>query len=308
MADLHIQLAPSHPVGLLLKNPVITASGTFGYGLEYGDLLDINKLGAIVCKGTTLQPREGNPQPRLIEVTGGLLNSIGLQNIGIEALIRDKVPLWAKTEVPFIVNIAGDTVEEYRQIALKLNGLPGISGIEINISCPNVSCGGMEFGTNPQSAAEVTSAVRSASSVPVLVKLSPNVTDIKRIAQAVADAGADAITVINTLRGMAINLKARKPALGNTIGGLSGPAIKPIALYMVYKVAKAVRVPVIGCGGITSTEDALEFLMAGASAVQIGTANLPNPRAAMEIIDGLNNFFEQKNIKGVHEIIGIAAN
>jgi dihydroorotate dehydrogenase (NAD+) catalytic subunit len=284
----------------------MTASGTFGYGVEYSELVDIQRLGAIVCKGTTLKPRDGNAQPRLWETASGLLNSIGLQNIGVEAVVKEKAPVWAQWNVPVIVNIAGESIDEYIEVASKLNGVAGIGGIEVNISCPNVSSGGMEFGTNPKIAAQVTSAVKAATSLPVLVKLSPNVVDIVEIALAVTEAGADALTVINTLRGMMIDIKGKKPSLGNVIGGLSGPAIKPIALYMVYKVAGAVKVPVVGCGGIRCAEDALEFLFAGASAVQVGTANLNNPQAAVEVLDGIERYMQENGIKKLDDIIGIA--
>ena len=306
MIDLSIQLAPSHPKGLLLANPVMTASGTFGYGIEYSEIVNIQRLGAIVCKGTTLNPREGNPQPRLVETASGILNSVGLENIGVEAVVREKAPVWDKWQVPVIVNIAGETIDEYKEVALKLEDVPGVSGIEVNISCPNVASGGMEFGTNPKSAAEVTRAVKSVSSLPIIIKLSPNVTDIGEIASAVCEAGADAITLINTLRGMAIDINRYQPSLGNTIGGLSGPAIKPIALYMVYKVAGIVNVPIIGCGSIHCADDALEFLMAGASAVQVGTANLTSPQAALDILDGLEQFVKKENIKELKAIVGKA--
>lgn len=291
---------------LRLDNPIIAASGTFGYGDECNDLIDIQRLGAIICKGTTLLPREGNPQPRIIEVCGGILNSIGLQNIGVEAVIREKAPMWAKWKVPVIVNIAGDSVNEYRKVAEMLNGVPGIKGLEINISCPNVKKGGMQFGTDPVMAAEVTQAVRSASGLPLIVKLSPNVTDIVKIALAVEAAGADAISLINTLSGMAIDIRTGKPRLGAITGGLSGPAIKPVALLMVYRVASEVTVPIIGCGGIMSCEDVLEFILAGATAVQVGTANLVNPRSMLEIIDDLRSYMEAEGIKDLAELRGKA--
>ena len=306
MIDLSVKLAPKHPDGLVLANPVMTASGTFGYGDEYSQFVDIQKLGAIVCKGTTLKPRDGNPQPRLIETASGLLNSIGLQNIGVEALVKEKSPVWAKWKVPVIVNIAGETIDEYARVAGIIDGVAGVGGIEINISCPNVDSGGIEFGVNPKSAAKVTSAVKAASSLPIIVKLSPNVTDIVAMATAVADAGADAITLINTLRGMMVDINGKRPSLGNIIGGLSGPAIKPVALYMVYKVAGVVKVPVIGCGGIRNSEDALEFIMAGATAVQVGTANFSNPRAALDVLDGVEQYLKMKKIQTVNEIVGIA--
>jgi dihydroorotate dehydrogenase (NAD+) catalytic subunit len=306
MADISVQLAPNNRRGLLLANPVMTASGTFGYGMETGETDAIQKLGAVVCKGTTLHPRDGNPQPRLAETASGLLNSIGLQNIGVEALVKEKAPVWAEWEVPVIVNIAGETIKEYGDIARRLDGVKGISGIEINISCPNVSAGGMEFGTEAEPALKVTSTVRAATKLPVFVKLSPNVTDMIPVARAVVDSGADALTVMNTIRGMAINMNTGKPFLGNTVGGLSGPAVKPVALYWVYKVSEAVSVPIIGCGGITSGSDALEFLMAGASAVQVGTANFTNPNAALEVLDQFEAILKSRRITRLADIIGIA--
>lgn len=284
----------------------MTAAGTFGYGTEYSHAFDIQKLGAIVCKGTTLEPREGNPQPRLAETASGLLNSIGLQNIGVKALIKEKAPLWASWRVPVIVNIAGKTVDDYAQLANRLDGVAGISGIEINISCPNVKAGGVEFGANPESAARVTAAVKAATSLPLLVKLTPNTDDITGIAVAVAEAGADAISLINTLKGMFIDITERRPLLGNKTGGLSGPAIKPIALAMVYEVAGAVELPVIGCGGITTGSDAIEFIMAGASAIQVGTANFANPRAPLEVLEGIEQFMKKEGISNLTELIGAA--
>ncbi len=305
MPNLRIQLAPHHPKGLILDNPVMTAAGTFGYGTEYSELVDIQRLGAIVCKGITLMPRKGNPQPRIVETTCGLLNSVGLENIGVDALIEDKAPIWAGWRVPVIVNVAGETFDEYIQVVTKLEGVPGVSGIELNISCPNISAGGMELGVNPELAAELTSAVKTATSLPLMVKLSPNVTDIREIALAVEGAGADAISLINTVRGMAIDINERRPCLGNIIGGLSGPAIKPIALYMVHEAAKDVRIPVIGCGGISCAEDALEFIMAGASAVQIGTANLTNPGVSLAVLQGIKDFMKQEGIEDLTRLVGI---
>ena len=304
--DLKVQLAPKNKKGLLLKNPVMTASGTFGYGTEYSQLFDIQRLGAIICKGTTLKPREGNPQPRLVETASGVINSIGLQNIGVKALIKEKAPVWAKWNVPVIVNIAGDTVEEYGKLAKELDGVDGISGIEVNISCPNVKAGGAAFGADANTAAAVTKAVRAATSLPVIVKLTPNAGDIVGVARAVADAGADAISLINSVKGMAIDIKTRRPTIGNVTGGLSGPAIKPIALALVYEVAGAIKVPVIGCGGIATAQDALEFIMAGASAVQVGSATYSNPRASLDVLDGIKAFMEKEGIKALGEIIGAA--
>jgi dihydroorotate dehydrogenase (NAD+) catalytic subunit len=306
MVDLSVQLAPSHQRGLLLANPVMTASGTFGYGIEHSELVDIQKLGAIVCKGTTLKPREGNPQPRLVETACGILNSVGLENVGVEALIKEKAPIWAKWHVPVIVNIAGETVDEYAEVAAKLAGVAGVSGIEVNISCPNIERGGIEFGTNSKAAAEVTAAVRAASSLPVIVKLSPNVTDIVEIAVMVGEAGADAITLINTLRGMIIDIDECRPSIGNITGGLSGSAIKPLALYMVHRVAEVINIPIIGCGGISCADDALEFLMAGASAVQVGTVNLTSPQASIYVLDGIREFMEERKFKNMKAIVGKA--
>ena len=284
----------------------MTAAGTFGYGTEYSHLFDIQKLGAIICKGTMLEPRDGNPQPRLAETACGLLNSIGLQNIGVKALIREKAPVWAGWRVPVIVNIAGETVDDYAQLAHQLDGVAGISALEVNISCPNIKAGGAEFGANPESAAKVTAAVRATTSLPVMVKLTPNTGEIVRIAMAVAEAGADAISLINTVRGMAIDVKTCRPLLGNKTGGLSGPAIKPIALAMVYEVAAAVDSPIIGCGGITTGKDAIEFIMAGASAVQVGTASFANPRAPLDVLEGIEEFMRKEGIADIKEIIGAA--
>jgi len=306
LLDTSVQLAPHHLEGLALANPVMTASGTFGYGVEYSELVDIQELGAIVCKGITLEPGSGNPQPRLIEMKYGLLNSVGLENIGVDALIKDKAPMWAGWQVPVIVNIAGETIDEYVQLAAKLEGVVGVSGIELNISCPNVSTGGMEFGLTPEAAAQVTSAVKAVTTLPLIVKLTPNVTDIREIAVAVEEAKADAVCLINTIKAMAIDINERKPRLGNITGALSGPAIKPIALYMVYEVAKVVSIPVIGCGGIASGEDALEFIMAGASAVQVGTANLTNPRASLDVLQGIERFMKENKITNLVDIIGTA--
>ena len=303
---LSVELAPRHPRGLLLANPVMTASGTFGYGTEYSHLFDIQRLGAIVSKGTTLKPREGNPQPRIAETACGVLNAIGLQNIGAEALIEEKAPVWAGWQVPVIVNIAGDTIDEYARLAGRLDGVAGISALEVNIGCPNIKVGGAEFGASPESAARVTTAVKAATSLPVLVKLTPNTQDITKVAIAVARAGADAISLINTIKGMAIDTTRRRPLLGNISGGLSGSAVKPVALYMVYQVAGAVDVPVVGCGGIATAGDALEFLMAGASAVQVGTASLSNPQAPLEILEGIERFMAKEGIADITELIGRA--
>jgi dihydroorotate dehydrogenase (NAD+) catalytic subunit len=284
----------------------MTASGTFGYGIEYEDLFDIQRLGAITCKGTTLESREGNPQPRIAETASGVLNSIGLQNTGVNALIAEKAPVWERWRVPVIVNVAGETVDDYARVAERLDSVAGISGLEVNISCPNISAGGAEFGATPDVAATVTATVKKATSLPIIVKLTPNTGDIVAVAMAVVDAGADSISLINTLKGMAIDIRTRRPILGNVYGGLSGPAIKPVALHMVYQVAGAVNVPVIGCGGITTADDAIEFIMAGASAVQVGTANLTSPRAALDVLEGIERFMEDEGIGDIAELIGVA--
>jgi dihydroorotate dehydrogenase (NAD+) catalytic subunit len=304
--NLSVQLAPRHPKGLVLPNPVMMASGIAGYGLEYAEIADIQKLGAIVCKGTTLMPRKGNAQPRLVETEGGVLNSVGLENIGIDALIEEKAPVWANWRVPVIVNVAGETIDEYVGVSRRLEGVPGVSGIELNISCPNISAGGMEFGVDSKLAAQVTSAVKAVTSLPVIVKLSPNVTDIREIASAVEEAGADAISLINTLKGMAIDINRRKPCLGNIVGGVSGPVIKPVALYMVFEAAKVVHIPVIGCGGIACAEDALEFIMAGATAVQIGTACLTSPDICLTILEGIEHFMLDKGVENITDLVGAA--
>lgn len=304
--DLSVQIAPKSRSGLLLKNPIITASGTFGYGLDYSRLWDVNTLGAMVCKGTTLDARNGHAQPRLAETPSGLLNAIGLQNIGVDSLIKEMAPRWKNWKVPVLVNIAGERIEDYASLAAKLEGVAGVSGIEVNISCPNVKEGGMEFGTNSRSAAEVTRAVKSNTSLPVIVKLTPNVTDIVDIGLAVEEAGADAITAINTLRGISIDIKKRRPLISNIWGGLSGPAIKPVALYCVYQLAKRLKIPITGCGGIASAEDCLEFILAGATAVEIGTAMFLNPRAPLDILEGLENYLKQEGIRSLEEIRGLA--
>jgi dihydroorotate dehydrogenase (NAD+) catalytic subunit len=304
--NLSVQLAPKNKKGLLLVNPVMTASGTFGYGTEYGHLFDIQKLGAIVCKGTTLEPRDGNPQPRIVETAGGMLNSIGLQNIGVDALVKERAPIWAKWKVPVIVNVAGRTIDDYAQVASKLDGVAGVSGIEVNISCPNVKAGGSEFGADPVAAAKVTAAVRKATSLPIIIKLTPDTAEIVSVAKAVAEAGADALCLINTLKGMAVDMKTRKPLLGNGCGGLSGPAIKPVALYLVYTVSKSIEIPIVGCGGIVTGNDAIEFIIAGATAVQVGTVGFMNPRASMDVLEGIQSFLQKEKIKDIHELIGVA--
>jgi dihydroorotate dehydrogenase (NAD+) catalytic subunit len=304
--NLAVQLAPENKKGLKLENPVMTASGTFGYGMEYEHLFDIQKLGAIVCKGTMLEPRDGNPQPRIAETPNGMLNSIGLQGIGVEALIKEKTPVWAGWKVPVIVNIAGGTIDEYAAVAAKLDKVPGVAGLEINISCPNVRAGGAEFGADPESAAKVTGAVRKATSLPIIVKLTPNTAEIVHIAEDVAAAGADGLCLINTVKGMAINIRTHKPMLGNDYGGLSGPAIKPVAVYMIYQVYKSVRIPIVGCGGVTNADDAIEFFMAGATAIEVGTASFANPRAPMDILEGIEAFCTKEKIQDLRELTGAA--
>jgi len=290
--------------GLHLKNPVMTASGTFGYGEEYAPYIDINRLGAIIVKGLSLKPRPGNPPPRIMETPCGMLNSIGLQNPGIEVFIKDKLPYLKQFNVAVVVNIFGETVQEYKRLAEILNDTDGIHALEVNISCPNVKKGGLSFGADPHSAYEITRAVKSVTDLPVIVKLTPNVTDIAEIAESVQDGGADAISLINTLKGMSVDVETGKPHLERIIGGLSGPAIKPIALQMVWQVVQRVSIPVVGVGGIMSASDALEFLIVGAMAVQIGTANFINPGVTMEIIDGIEAYMARRRIRDIHEIIG----
>ena len=306
--NLSVQLAPKNKKGLLLANPVMTASGTFGWGTEYEHLFDIQRLGAIVVKGTTLSPREGNPQPRLAETPCGVLNSIGLQNIGVEAVIKEKAPLWAGWRVPVVVNIVGETASEYAQLAARLDGVAGIGGLEVNIGCPNIEAGGAEFGAHPEPAAKVTAAVKAATSLPIVVKLTPNTADIAAVAEAVAKAGADAISLINTLKGMAIDTAKRRPLLGSVYGGLSGPAIKPIAVCLVNKVyndvAKGSGIPILGMGGIRTASDALEFIIAGASAVAIGTANFIEPSCAARIVEGIKKYCVRHNIANIRELTG----
>ncbi len=289
---------------LALDNPVMTASGTFGYAREFERLMNLHRLGAIIVKGISLHPRAGNPPPRIVETACGMLNAIGLQNVGVDRFLTEKMGYLGNLNVPIIVNILGDSVDEYRQITERLCHSSAVAAIEVNISCPNVKKGGVAFGTDPAMAAAVTRAVKEVSPVPVIVKLSPNVSDIAVIARAVEDGGADAVSLINTLIGMAINLKTRRPELANVIGGLSGPAIKPVALRMVYQVAQAVEIPVIGIGGIESATDALEFMLAGATAVQVGTANFINPRASEEVVEGITEYVLQENLHSVRDLIG----
>ncbi len=289
---------------LELRNPVLTASGTFGYGTEYADFIDVSRLGAIIVKGTTLAPREGNPYPRMAETASGMLNAVGLQNKGVGYFISNIYPTVKELGCPAIVNVSGSTIDNYVAAAEIINNLDDIPAIELNISCPNVKQGGMAFGVKPESASEVISAVRKVYNKTLIVKLSPNVTDITEIAKAAQDAGADAVSLINTLLGMAIDAESRRPLLSTITGGLSGPAVKPIALRMVWQTSKAVTIPIIGIGGISNASDAIEFLLAGASAVEIGTANFIDPSISVRIIDGINEYLDRHNIDSVSDIIG----
>ena len=297
--DLEVTLGP-----LTFKNPVLAASGTFGYGEEFSSLWDINLLGGFVVKGLSLKPKTGNPPPRIVETPCGMLNAIGLANIGLETFLKEKVPWLQKLDTAVIVNIYGHSVDEYGAVASGLKGVKGIAALEVNVSCPNVECGGMAFGTDPHMTARVTEKVLKNSDKPVIVKLSPNVTDIKALAGAAESAGAEAISLINTLTGMVVDPETRMPKLANISGGLSGPAIRPIALHMVFQVVQSVHIPVIGMGGIMDYRDALEFLITGASAVQVGTANFVNPRAILDIIEGLKKFCEHQGVARIGQIMG----
>lgn len=297
--DLSVQLGP-----LRLKNPVMAASGTFGYGEEYADFAAPERLGALVVKGISLDPRAGNPPPRLVETPAGMINAIGLENVGLASFLETKLPYLRARGATVIVNIFGNILEEYGELAARLDAVPGIAAIEINISCPNVKQGGMVFGTDPVMAGRVVQAVRSATSLPVITKLTPNVTRIGDIARAVVDAGSDIVSCINTVAAMAVDVFTRRPKLANIVGGLSGPAVKPIALRCVYEVTRAVSCPVIGLGGIASARDALEFLLIGARAVQVGTANFANPRACLDILDGMERFLEVERLGSIEDYIG----
>ncbi|HEY8172674.1 MAG TPA: dihydroorotate dehydrogenase [Dehalococcoidia bacterium] len=292
---------------LTLANPVMVASGTFSYGVEQAKLFDIQRLGAIVSKTTTLRPRAGSPTQRIDETPAGMLNSIGLQNVGIEKVVRDMAPVWARWKVPVIVSILGASADEYGECAGRLEGVEGVAGLELNISSPNAQQGGMEFGQDAATAAAVTAACVRATTLPVIVKLTPNVTDIASIARAVVDAGASALCVINTLQAMSIDVAARRPSIARVFAGLSGPAMKPVALRMVWQVANVVdSIPIIGCGGIMTGNDALEFLMAGATAVQVGTATFRDPLAPVAVIDGIERFMRDEGVEDVRELIGVA--
>ncbi|MBN2468554.1 MAG: dihydroorotate dehydrogenase [Deltaproteobacteria bacterium] len=299
MADLTTKIGK-----LTLKNPVLAASGTFGYGLEYSHYLDLNELGGIVVKGLSLHPRNGNPPPRIMETTGGMLNSIGLQNIGVEAFITEKLPDLRRYDVAVIANIFGNTIEEYAQVARRLSAVEGIAGIEVNISCPNIKAGGIMFGRDPGQAEMLTARVRKATLLPLLVKLTPDAPDISEVARRVQDAGADAISLVNTFVGMAIDVETATPFLSTITGGLSGPAIKPLALRLVWEVARKVTIPVVGMGGIASARDALEFIIAGAHAVQVGTANFINPSICIDIINGIRDYLHAKDIQNLNHVVG----
>ena len=304
--NLAVDIAPGRKNSLVIKNPVMPASGTFSWGLEFAKHFHIEALGAVVSKGVTMAVRGGNQQPRVAETPAGMLNSIGLQNIGIDACITNMAPLWARWDVPVLVNIAGDTVDEFGEMARMLDGVPGIAGIELNISCPNVDQGGIEIGQDVGASARATRAAVRNTDLPVIVKITPNVTDPVALALACEAEGAAAICAINTVLGLAIDVRRRKAVLPRARGGLSGPAIKPIALRIVYDIAKAVRVPVIGCGGISNGQDAIEFLMAGATAVQVGTATFANPRALLDVIEGVEAWLGANGVGDVNEIIGCA--
>ena len=292
--------------GLVLPNPILVASGTFGYGVEYGDVVDVDRLGAICCKGTTLKARIGNPTPRVTETPGGMLNSIGLQNPGVDAVIEKYAETWTRWQTPVIVNVAGESVHDYVEVARRLDGVPGVAGIELNISCPNVGAGGLQFAIDAGAAGEVTAAVRRATDLPLLVKLSPNVADIRPIARAIADAGADALTAINTLSGIAVAPGRGRPLLGNIYGGLSGPAVKPVALRVVYEASQAVKIPVVAIGGVTELADVLDFLAVGAVAVQVGTAIFADPTLPVRLVDELAAEAGRRGMWSYRDLIGTA--
>lgn len=297
--DLSVTLGP-----LRLKNPVMTASGTFGFGSEWADFFDLSRLGAIMVKAVTVHPRQGNPMPRMIETAAGMLNSIGLQNPGLDAFIAEKMPYLRQFDCPVIVNIAADNVGDFNTLAERLDTVPGIAALEVNISCPNQACGGIEFGVDPELTRQVISSIRVRTRLPLIAKLSPNVTDITVIARAAADGGADILSLVNTFVGTAIDIKRRKFRIANRIGGLSGPCIKPLALYMVWRVANAVSLPIIGMGGIVNASDALEFMLAGASAVATGTINFVNPMAPVEIVEGIEQYLQTQRVASLSEIVG----
>ncbi|MDD5772968.1 MAG: dihydroorotate dehydrogenase [bacterium] len=288
--------------GVKFKNPVIAASGCFGYGQEYAEIFDINKLGGFVVKGISLKPQQGNKTPRIVETPSGMLNAIGLQNVGLEVFIKEKLPFLKKLDTNVIVNIYGKKIEEYAELAEKISGEKGISFLEVNISCPNVEKGGMAFGHDPEVVYKLVKEVKKRSKIPVIVKLSPNTDKITEIAKSAEDAGADAVSLINTILGMAIDIEKRKPVLANITGGLSGPAIKPVALRMVWQVAQTVKIPVIGMGGITDCSGALEFIIAGAAAVQVGTANFINPLVTLEVIEGIGSYLKKHKLRNISSL------
>ncbi len=300
--DMAVTVGATRPVRL--KNPVIAASGTFGYGLEYADQLDLGAIGGLVTKGVSLKPRDGNPPPRICETAAGMLNAIGLANVGLEVFLEDKLPRLRDLAVAVVVNLYGEAVEEFAELARRLTAAGGVAALELNVSCPNVKAGGMAFGCAPGPVAEITAAVRAATDLPVWVKLTPNVTDPVGIARAAEEAGADALCLINTLLGMAIDARRRRPRLANVYGGLSGPAIKPVALRMVHQVSRAVAIPVVGLGGIVTGEDAAEFLLAGAAAVQVGTANFLDPAACVRVAAELEAFCADQGLAAVSELVG----
>ena len=300
-ADLSVEVS-----GIKMKNPVMSASGCYGYGREYEPYIELEELGALVVKGTTLEPREGNSPPRICETASGILNSVGLQNPGVDSFIRQEIPHLKDRNVPLIVNIAANLEEEYIELARRLDHLEEVQGLEVNISCPNVKKGGMAFGTDAESAYRLVKDLRDNTGKPLIVKLSPNVTDVTEIARAVEEAGADALSLINTLLGMAIDVNQRKPVLGNVMGGLSGPGVKPVALRMVWQVCGEVKIPVIGMGGIMTAEDALEFIMAGATAVAVGTANFVDPRAISRIVKGMEDYLWKNDIAQISQLKGAA--
>ncbi|HDQ45506.1 MAG TPA: dihydroorotate dehydrogenase [bacterium] len=299
MTDLTVRIGR-----LTLKNPVLTASGTFGYGPEYADYVDLNRLGGLITKTITLEPRGGNPMPRIAEMPAGMLNSIGLANVGVERYLAEKLPLLEKYETAVIANLAGSTVEEYARVVMKVQKHPRVDGIEVNVSCPNVRKGGLAFGTDPDVLCELVRSVRSETDKTVIVKLSPNVTDIRPVAMAAASGGADALSLINTVMGMGIDIRTRKPLISRITAGLSGPAIKPIAMAKVYEAAQAVDLPLIGIGGIMNGEDAVEFLMAGASAVQVGTLNFVDPAGCLKVLEGIETFCREQGIAKVSDLVG----
>ena len=302
--DLTVDLAPGAKRELILRNPVMTASGTFSNGIEFARVFNLNRLGAILSKGVTIRPRRGNPTPRIVETPAGMLNSIGFQNVGVRRLLSDVATVWETWDTPVIVNMLGDTVDEFARLAEVLDGAPGVAGLEVNISCPNLDVGGIEFGRDPAAAARVTEAVVQSTTLPVIVKLTPGVTDIAEIARACEAAGADALCVANSFVGMAIDVHSRRPRTARPVAGLTGPAIKPLALRLVWETARAVDIPVIGCGGIVDGRDAVEFILAGASAIQVGTASFRDPYAAVRVVEELTEYCEAAGVTEISELVG----